>query len=132
MSFYHIQSTPRISIATFRPISVKRSVSHPPSQCFRSRGTHPPSAHQAFLAQPNIFVSCFQIESLRSTQMFLLIMTLMLSTFNLPKNNKIKNIKKKKASKPETNSKFKNLHRKIPHADISSSCVCPPPYERTE
>lgn len=56
----------------------------------------------------------------------------MLTTFNLPKNNKIRNIQKKKASKPETNSKFKNLHRKILHADISSSFVCPPPYERTE
>lgn len=55
----------------------------------------------------------------------------MLSTFNLPKNNKIRNIKKK-ASKPETNSKFRNIHRKILHADISSSFLCPPPYEWTE
>jgi hypothetical protein len=35
----------------------------------------------------------------------------MLSTFNLPKKNKIRNIKKK-ISKIETNSKFKTFHKK--------------------
>lgn len=103
-SFYHIQSTPRISIAPFRPISVKRSVSHPPFPVLPFAWNTSPFYSPGFLVQPNIFVSCFQIKSLRSTQTFLLILTLMLTTFNLPKNNKIRNIKKKKSQ--QTRNKF--------------------------
>lgn len=77
----------------------------------------------SFLVQPNIFVSCFQIESLRSTQTFLLIITLMLTTFNLPKNNKIRNIQKKKPANQKQIPNSKSFTEKC-CTPTSQACLC--------